>query len=613
MKRGILASRDELTALAGRVGFKPFNAVYSALRQRCALILESPPVKERHWQMLWQGGGWHAAVSAARTAQGRILDLLIAHHVDRNDAYRDRAVEELRNLARWSTWKDPCHRGMAADLCTAEAAVAAVIGLDWLWEDLDDDLRAEVLQAIRDKAIAPYRQAVADKAWWYTCYHHWNAVVNAGCGLAALALSDEDDEAAEAHELAMGGLKAFQGAFGKEGGWDEGTGYWGYAIRYVLLLGHAMSRLGDDQRIFHARGMEATAEFPLYFTPNGKAASFGDSPTVPLYSALYLLPRYYPGQDALTWWLDTYAFQHDVINSGWAAAGLALLFRPESPQAPPEPELAPAKVYGEIGWAALADRWPRPGFYVAAKTGDLSANHSQRDMNSIQLQVDGEMLLTDPGNAPPSEAHPGAAGQDFYEAQAVSHNTLTVGQRDHRIDAQGRIVASGARDDVQWVTCHAGTACGENVHFFRHVVMVVDPDSRRGRMLVVLDELAVGPSERVDVYWHTHGKVELNGAATVGTIRGRRAAVAFALASSVEMQCKVESRAVDRGRTESVVHLTGYVSGAAVVGAVFAREKLPGPIGIARTGKMALIDAGPLVVRFKQGKRHLELEKIEYR
>jgi hypothetical protein len=269
-------------------------------------------------------------------------------------------------------------------------------------------------------------------------------------------------------------------------------------------------------------------------------------------------------------------------------------------------------VYGEIGWAALADRWPRPGFYVAAKTGDLSANHSQRDMNSIQLQVDGEMLLTDPGNAPHGDASL-AAGEEPYEVQAVGHNTLTVGQRDHRIDAQGRIVASGAGADVRWVTCHAGTACGENVHFFRHVVMVVDPKARAGRMLVVLDEITVGPSERVDVFWHTYGQVELKGAATVGTIRGRRASLAFALASSIEMQCKVESRAANRGRTESVVHLTGYVAGSAVVGAVFAREKLPGPVGIARTEEMALIDAGPLVVRFTQGKRHLEFEKIEYR
>ena len=57
------------------------------------------------------------------------------------------------------------------------------------------------------------------------------------------------------------------------------------------------------------------------------------------------------------------------------------------------------KVFNEIGWAAMADHWPSPSLYVSAKTGDLSAHHSQHDMNSLQVQVDGEMLLADRGAA----------------------------------------------------------------------------------------------------------------------------------------------------------------------------------------------------------------------
>ena len=43
MRRGILATRQELAELAGRVPRKPFDTFYQLLRKRCALILETPP------------------------------------------------------------------------------------------------------------------------------------------------------------------------------------------------------------------------------------------------------------------------------------------------------------------------------------------------------------------------------------------------------------------------------------------------------------------------------------------------------------------------------------------------------------------------------------------
>jgi len=406
MRRGILANRDELKSLRGRISRKGFDAIYDSLRKRCALILESAPVHETQWRSLWQQGQWCSALGAARTTQGRIFDLAIAHHIDPNTAYRDRAIEELKNLIGWSTWVDPCHNHLPADLCTAEAVVAAVVGLDWLWEDLTEADRLRVLQAIRHKGIEPYREGVQQSVWWCNCGHHWNAVVNCGCGLGALALGDDEPQAQEAYRLAREGVKNFFKALGREGGWDEGVGYWGYAMRYVLLFAEASSRLVDDQTIFCSRGMDATGLFPIYFTPNGHEVSFGDAPAVPLYGTFYLLAKHF-GRKEVGWWLDTYAFRRDVSTTGFSTAGLAMLFRPLDPDVhrEPQPDLKLVKVFNEIGWAVMADSWPRPGFYVAAKTGDLAANHSQRDMNSIQLQVDGEILLTDPGGVPLSREY----------------------------------------------------------------------------------------------------------------------------------------------------------------------------------------------------------------
>lgn len=614
MRRGLLASREELQALKGRVRHQPFDRLYHALEKRCSLILASAPVTETTWQALWEQGRWHAALEAARTTQGRLLDLAIAAHIDTHAAYRDRAIEELRQLIRWSTWVDPCHADRRVDLCTAEAAVAVVVGLDWLWEDLDESLRAEALAAVGTHVLAPYAEALAAAPWWLDCYHHWNAVINAGCGLAALALSDEDDLAADLHPRAAQALEPFFAALGQEGGWDEGVGYWGYALRYLLLFGHALSRLADDRRLLHARGMARTGAFAVYFTPNGRSASFGAAPTVPLYSALYLLPRYHPDHAEVMWWLDEYAFAHDALTSGWAAAGLGVLLRPETPSVAPPPALETLKVYQEIGWAAMADHWPNPSFYVAAKTGDLAANQSQRDMNSLQVQIDGEMLLIDPGDAPMLRAARNGSGGEVYQVQAVGHNTLTLGERDHRIDAQGRIAASGQAKDLRWLTCDAGIACGENARFHRHVVLLVDPKTGAGRMLVVLDEVAGAPQERVDVYWHTLGRVDLQTESLSGVIEGRRAGLVFALASTDDALVSVRQHEIDRTRTDRVIHLLTSAPGRALVASVFSREGLAGPLEIipCDDGEVDL-DLGQATLRFAPSTRHLVFQGVTYR
>lgn len=606
MRRGILAGRDELKTLKDRIRRKPFDAIYETLHKRCSLILETQPVTETQWRLLAQQGVWTPGATSARTAQGRMLDLLIAHHIEPNVAYRNRAIEELKNLCAWSAWSDVRGGEILADVCTAEAAVAAAVALDWLWEDLSEPDRLRVLKAIRTKAIEPYTQAVRKNAYWYNVYHHVNAVVNSGCGLAALALSDDDSPAREAYRLAREGLKTFFNALGREGGWDEGTGMWGHAMRYVLLLAEAAARCADDQSLYHSRGLDATGLFPIYFTPGGQAASFGDVPAVPLYGTLYLLAKQY-GLREVAWWLDTYAFHRDVSTTGFSAAGLALLFRPVDVEVAKSVDLAPLKVFHEIGWSALADHWPRPSLYVAAKCGDLGASHSQHDMNSLQLQVDGEMLLTDLGHGPYSERYLSAERGEFYEVQACSHNTVVVGQRDHQIDAQGTVLEAQAGKDYRWVAMDGGTACGDSVSFVRHVVMLANPGTQAGECVLVLDDLNLATPERVDVLWHTLGQFQCDAAAQAGRIVGRQAQLCFSLAASQPMSLGVQSRVIDAGRAEQVLKVTlagvGRVVSAMLLGRTPARVELhkapAGGINVTFNGR---------TLAFKLTKRHLQLQ-----
>lgn len=608
MRRGLIASRDDLHHLRQRLGSEPFDRIYRALQNRCSMILQTAPITQSQWQMNWAKGMWASAVLAARTAQGRILDLLIAHHIEPSPAFRDRAIEELRSLANWATWRDPGYQDLPADLCTAEAAVAVAVGLDWLWEDLGEADRSKIVQALKTKAIEPYRQAVAANAWWYTCYHSWNAVCNAGCALAALALSDEDESARAAYKQAREGLTHFLDAMGKEGGWDEGIGYWGYAMRYVLLLAEASRRQENDERLFHTRGMDATGLFPIYFTPNGRAASFGDGAVVPTYGSLYLLARQL-GRQEVTWWLDTYGFHEDVQTAGWSSVGLAAIFRPDGPT-PDAPALEPAKAFNPIGWAAMADQWPRPSLYAALKTGDLSAFHSQRDMNSLQVQVDGEMLLSDSGSPPYSYAYLHGDRANFYHNQAMAHNTVTVADRDHLLDGRGEITDVRSGDDFRLLAGAGGTALGEDVRFDRIVLMILGHRSHSGGALVVLDVIASPSPEKAQLFWHTYGQVEMNGGGSAGTIAGQTAQLHVAMGATAPLSVSLQR--APHNHDHRVIVASAGIANRLCIASVFSRQ----PLGAVRCelegrGKL-VVSAGPLTVRYEPGKTNgLAFESFE--
>ena len=606
MNRGLLATPEELSGLRKRVGRKPFDRIYDTLRKRCDLILESAPITETMWRSDWQRGRWGAATAAVASIQGRVMDLIVGHFVDDNTAYRDRAVEELRNLVRFSTWTDPAHADMPADLCTGEACTTVAVALDWLAEKLPDADREAAVDALRRKGLEPYLQGVDQGAFWAGCYHNWNPVVNGGVALGALLLADEDDQARAALATARANLGHFFEALGAEGGWDEGLGYWGYAMRYVLLLGEALFRVQDDESIFGRRGMDATGLFPIYFTPHGTPVSFGDRPAMPACGTFYLLVKHF-GLREMTWWLDRYAFRRDVVTSGYSAAGLALLFRPTNRKPEPKPRLQPVKAFHQIGWAAAADQWPTPGMYVALKTGDLAAHHAQLDMNSVQIMVDGEVLLNDPGEPEVTRDYLFSERRyAYYEAQSRAHNTVAAADREHRIDAVGGILEACRKGRARWLVGDAGGALGEDVHFIRHVVLPVDADGH-AEMVIILDEIRNVVAEEITASWHTAGHVALDDHR--GTVTGAASRLHVAFAADCPLELSLAETAIGPMRMDRTIVVATPNRREVTLLTVFSRSPLE-TVDLLFTPTCLEAQAGPILVEWEPARRYHRLRRV---
>jgi len=159
-------NRDELASLSHKLGRRPFDLIYETLQRRCAKILESGPITENHVAQRPQPGALGRRHGRGGEHSGRVFDLTICHAVEPNRAYRDRAMEELRNLIRFSTWTDPSHKDLQADLCTGEACATVAVALDWLAEEMTEADRLRCVKAIREKGLTPYLEAVRTGAFW---------------------------------------------------------------------------------------------------------------------------------------------------------------------------------------------------------------------------------------------------------------------------------------------------------------------------------------------------------------------------------------------------------------------------------------------------------------
>jgi hypothetical protein len=248
--------------------------------------------------------------------------------------------------------------------------------------------------------------------------------------------------------------------------------------------------------------------------------------------------------------------------------------------------------------------------YAALKTGDLAAHHAQLDMNSVQVMVNGEVLLRDPGSPDFSQEYLSPQGRyRFYEVQARAHNTLTVGGREHRIDAIGSIVEAQHTPQYRWVAGDAGAALGEDVHFMRHLVMPVAQPGQAGRMLIVLDEVRNVTSEKIAATWHTAGQVQLASGGKSGVIAGQAASLHFAFAGTCPMT--VATGPGERPPGDIVITASTPSVTEAMLAWVFSPRE-PVKVSLRRNSRSEVVlGVGGLLLHWKASRHNLQLQHLE--
>ncbi len=389
----------------------------------------------------------------SRRCVQRVVILSMAYHLTGESKYVQRCEKEMLTAAKFKDW-NPSHF-----LDVAEMTFALAIGYDWLYNQLDEDSRTIIRNAIIQKGVILPFETRHDG--WVRSRNNWGQVCHGGLTAGALAvLEDEPELAAKTVHNALQNVTRSMAAFAPKGSYPEGPGYWSYGTTYnVLLIGVLESVLDSDFGLSKAPGFDKTGQYLNLVTgPSGDTFNYADGGAgrSPQPAMFWFASRY----DRPDWLIHEYELLSDTIErakrSNRATYGsrflpFTLLWMEEKPD---HFDInMPLHWYseGHVPITIHRSSWTDPNaVFVGLKAGSPSANHGQMDTGSFVLDADGVRWAMDLG----AEGYHGIESRGMslwdrsqdsdrwkiFRQQNYGHNTLVIDDQLQVTKNAGKIV-----------------------------------------------------------------------------------------------------------------------------------------------------------------------------
>jgi len=473
-------------------------------------MLEQPPVEHRLKgpRLLHQ----------SRACLDRVYTLLTVYRLTGESRFADRAIKEMLTAASFPDW-NPSHF-----LDTAEMSHALGIGYDWLYNELSEEDKNTIREALMEKGLKPAMEFYRTSGWWVKAKHNWNQVCNGGIGIAALAVAEEEPEIAEyILKEAVKSIQRPMAEFAPDGGWAEGPGYWDYATRYnVYFLAALESALGDDQGLKNAPGFDKTGYFRIYFIgPSGLSFNFADAGArVGGAAQMFWLARTF-NQPIFSWHQRQHLARPEALDLIWFDA---------NGEGPVASKLPLDGFFRGIDVVFFRSAWEDPkAVFVGFKGGDNRVNHSHLDLGTFVMDAGGYRWAVDLGSD--NYNLPGYFREKrwtYYRLCTRGHNTLTLGGENQDPRAKAPIIGFNSAPGRAWAVADLSSAyAGQAKSVLRGLSLI----SRK--QVLVQDELEI--LEPVEVVWAMHTPAEIELAVPAGRRAGN-----VALLSQGEWRVKAE-------------------------------------------------------------------------
>jgi hypothetical protein len=456
-----------------------------------------------------------------------IRHLAIGGKVTGDAAMTARAKEWLLEAASW----DPM--GVTSRAYTDEWAYrvcnALAWGYDWLHDDLSDDERKMVREALLERTRDIAEHAIQNAKIHLFPYDSHAVRSISSCVIPACIALLGDDETGQARDWLNYSIEFLYTVYSPwgdaQGGWAEGPHYWMTGISYLLDAANWLNTYAG-LNVYERPFFQHTADFPLFTkAPDTRRATFGDDSTMGDLTCIKIgmnLRQFggVTGNGAYQWYCDENhrlnpGTEGDFYNWGWWDTRFdELAFRTDWPAVEATPPEGGLRHFKGVGWAAVQHKMAEPDEHIqfvfkSSKYGSIS--HSHGDQNAFCLAAYGEDLAIQSGHyvAFNSSMH------REWRRQTRSKNAILINGKGQyagkdkakALAASGRIVAAEEHADHIYI-------CGDATPAYQSLSPEVTRAEReiyfvRNSYFVIVDKVDATSPVTVDWLLHANNPYDL--------------------------------------------------------------------------------------------------------
>jgi hypothetical protein len=528
----LLLAGEEQAIKQSMTASPTWKKMHEAILVECARMIVQPPVERI------QIG--KRLLDKSRECLRRVFYLSYAYRMTGQEKYLQRAEQEMLAVANFSDW-NPSHF-----LDVAEMTMGLAIGYDWLFEELSDESKQTIREAIVKKGLEPSFDEKYN--WFLKAEHNWNQVCNAGMAYGALAVQEDYPELAKTViDRAFESLPKAMHDYRPDGAYPEGYSYWDYGTSFnVLFLSAVEKALGTGHGLSETPGFLKTAGFlENMLAPSTKCYNWGDCGLGGSLSPAMFWFAEKNGDPSLLWMENKFLQTSDY--SKFTKDRLLPAIMIWGKNIPLEQVIAPASKtwtgQGKNPVSIMRTSWTDPNaLYLGFKAGSPSVNHGHMDIGSFIFEANSERWASDLGSQSYESLESRGMSifgrtQDaqrwtIFRLNNYAHNTLTVDGELQRVTGYAKIDKHSSDEGFMFAVSDISTVYNGQLKKANRGVGIKDQ-----QYVIVRDELET-LDKPATVRWNmlTHATVELGEKEAVLTLNGKKLFLKVQSPSAVTMK-----------------------------------------------------------------------------
>jgi hypothetical protein len=470
------------------------NKVHSFISSECDKFMNLAP-KERILTGI-------RLLEVSREMKRRIIYLSYMYRVTGEQKYRDRAVLEIIAACNFSDW-NPSHF-----LDVAEMSLGLAIGYDWLYHILPDSTKTKIVAAIRTKGIDPSYNTNYNSGFLNST-SNWNLVCHSGIMTAAVATLEKESDCLKVINRATTYMPTALKAYGPDGTYPEGYGYWIYGTSFAVVgiatLQHLYGNKYDAQLL-----PEYFLKTPYYFENMIGASegcySFGDTPLYTTVSPPMFWFAKKLNDPSLLW--NEKKYLNNTISNLDAFMPMLLIWASNyDTNTITEPAKKSFFGSGEAPITLMRTSWNNAdALSLAFKGGTMSTSHSHMDVGSFLFDCGATRWAMDYGaddytkleaNGNPWSMSQNSFRWTVFRYNNLAHNTLTFDGANQNVAGKAEITKSSDQNpDFRYAIADLSPVYSGQVVSVQRGVAIV-----KGKYGLIRDEIVNLPSKSTTLRW----------------------------------------------------------------------------------------------------------------